>query len=110
MKKLISAIFLLFFTSGIHAQSNDTMMIKTSAVCETCKENIEKYLSYEKGIRSSQLDVESKMLTVVYDPKKTEPAKIRQAVTKSGYDADSLKADPKAFNRLPDCCKKPHNE
>jgi hypothetical protein len=33
--------------------------------------------------------------------------KIRIAITKSGYDADSLKADPKAFKHLPECCKKP---
>jgi hypothetical protein len=27
-------------------------------------------------------------------------------VQKTGYDADDLTADARAYNRLPDCCKK----
>ncbi len=84
---------------------NDTLVIHTSALCDMCKKTIEHDLSFEKGVKKSNLDLDTKNLTVIYDPKKTNPDKIRLAITKSGYDADSLSADPKAYSRLPDCCK-----
>ena len=31
---------------------------------------------------------------------------LKKAVTKVGYDADDLPADPKAYDDLPKCCKK----
>ena len=85
----------------------DTVKIHTSAICETCKATIEHDLSFEKGVKSVNLDVESGDVTVLYHPKKTEPQTIRTALTRIGYDADTLKADPKAWKKLPDCCKHP---
>lgn len=83
-----------------------TIVIKTSAVCESCKETLEKAMAYEKGVKESNLHVESKMLTVKYDSEKTTPEKIKKAVTMAGYDADDLVADPKAYENLDACCKK----
>ena len=91
--------------SGYFAEP-DTVKIHTSAVCETCKEALEKDLSFEKGVKSSDLDLVSKDITVVYDADRTNPEKIRLRISKVGYDADDVKKDPKAFKRLPDCCKK----
>ncbi|MDO7852072.1 heavy-metal-associated domain-containing protein [Hymenobacter convexus] len=83
-----------------------TAQFKTSAVCDMCKARIEKSLAYEKGVQSAVLDVPSKVLTVTYKTDKTTPAALRTAVQKTGYDADDLTADARAYNRLPDCCKK----
>ena len=83
-----------------------TAQFKTSAVCDMCKARIEKSLAYEKGVQSAVLDVPTKVLTVTYKANKTTPAALRTAVQKTGYDADELTADARAYNRLPDCCKK----
>ncbi|WP_201978767.1 heavy-metal-associated domain-containing protein [Hymenobacter rubidus] len=83
-----------------------TAQFKTSAVCDMCKARIEKSLAYEKGVQSAVLDVPTKVLTVQYKADKTTPAALRTAVQKTGYDADELTADARAYNRLPDCCKK----
>jgi copper chaperone CopZ len=80
--------------------------IKTSAICEMCKETIEKGLAFEKGVKRSVLDVDSKYVTVTYNPEKTDESKIRKAITKLGYDADDQLADPKAYSKLDACCKK----
>jgi cation transport ATPase len=97
-------------TSIFSAKAQDPntaeIKIKTSATCDMCKTTIEKYMAFEKGVKKSNLDVATKILTVTYNPKKTTPEKLRIAVTKSGYDADDLKADPKAYSKLEDCCKK----
>ena len=88
------------------AKGMATAQFKTSAVCDMCKARIEKSLAYEKGVQSAVLDVPTKVLTVTYKTDKTTPAALRTAVQKTGYDADELTADARAYNRLPDCCKK----
>lgn len=115
MKKLktIAASVLVIMTmlisvQKVNAQTETTaeIKIKTSAICEMCKETIEKNLAFEKGVKKSVLDVDTKIVTVNYNPKKTSPEKIRKAISKSGYDADDVPADPKAYKKLDDCCKK----
>mgnify|MGYP001226873986 CR=1 FL=1 len=107
MKTTLTLILLIALSKSSISQI-DTVKIQTSAICETCKKTLENDLSFEKGVKKSVLDLDTKILTVVYNPEKTNPEKIRVAVTKSGYDADSLPANPKAYKRLPDCCKKPN--
>lgn len=106
-----SVIIMLAFiltASNASAQESKTaeLKVKTSATCDMCKETIEKNLAFEKGIKKSVLDVDSKILTVTYNPEKITPEKIRIAVSKSGYDADDVPADKKAYKKLDDCCKK----
>lgn len=96
-------------TMNISAQEvkkEDTIIIKTSAVCGDCKERIENEMSFEKGVKAVNLDLKTKDLTITYRPEKTTPEKLRTAVTKIGYDADDMPADIKAYNKLPECCKK----
>ncbi|MET4107113.1 heavy-metal-associated domain-containing protein [Hymenobacter sp. UYP22] len=90
------------------AKSNgaETLQLKTSAVCDMCKARLEKSLAYEKGVQAATLDVPSKILTVTYRPDKTTPAALRTAVQKTGYDAGDQTAEARAYDRLPDCCKK----
>ena len=74
------------------------------------KETIERYMAFEKGVKQATVNLEDKTVTVKYSPKKTNPEKIRKAVTMSGYDADDLPADPKAYEKLSPCCKKDSEE
>ena len=111
MKKLISIVFsgilmLVMTVNTAKAQDVAELKIKTSAVCDMCKETLEKYMAFEKGVKKSNLDVESKILTVTYNPSKTTPEQLRKAVSKSGYDADEVPADAKAYKKLDACCKK----
>lgn len=112
--KLITSsvfVFILMFASQtkLNAQEKATtaeLKVKTSAVCDMCKETIEKNLAFEKGIKKSVLDVDSKVVTVTYNPQKISPEKIRLAISKIGYDADEIPANKKAHDKLDDCCKK----
>ncbi len=93
-------------SKSANAAGTATAQFKTSAVCDMCKTRIEKSMAYEKGVQSAVLDVPTQMLTVTYRPEKTTPSALRTAVQKTGYDADDQAADARAYNRLPDCCKK----
>ncbi|WP_299754465.1 heavy-metal-associated domain-containing protein [uncultured Pontibacter sp.] len=114
MKKLQVLFFsmvlaLVSMATNAQAQqkgNTETVKIKTSAVCNMCKKTLEKAMAYEKGVKSSNLDVKSKVLTVMFDSRKTNEASILKAVNKTGYDANELPADERAYNRLDECCKK----
>jgi len=111
MKNIKLFLIVIFATiSGATFAQNkakiDSIKIKTSAECDMCKETIEKAMAYEKGVKSSALNVETAMLTVVYNPEKTNPEKIKKAVNEAGYDADELKANQRSYDKLNACCKK----
>ena len=79
--------------------------ILTSAICEMCKEAIESDLTFEKGVKSIDLDVETKVATIEYNPKKTTADKLRKRITLVGYHADNFMRDSVAYENLPFCCK-----
>jgi periplasmic mercuric ion binding protein len=106
---LIIAMFALFTENALAVQDS-TVVIKTSAQCESCKKRIENALNFEKGVKSAILDVTTKEATVVFDSEKTSSAKIRTAIIKVGYDADKMTADAKAYKKLPKCCQKGGHE
>jgi mercuric ion binding protein len=106
--KLLVVVILAFISTGIMAQSKvDSVKIQTSAQCGDCKYRIEEALAFEKGVKESELDLETKIVTVYYKSSKTNADKIKLALTKVGYDADEMLADQKAYQKLPACCKKP---
>jgi periplasmic mercuric ion binding protein len=105
---MLLLVVLVVFSDTCFGQQKkaDTVEIKTSAVCGMCKERIEGCLAFEKGVKSSTLDVETKVVSVIYNPAKTSPAKLRQTLSKLGYDADTIPANQAAYAKLPACCKK----
>lgn len=106
----LRGLFALLLASPLLLLANDDkdkeVKIKTSAVCEMCKARIERNLAFEKGVKEATLDVESKVVTIKYNPAKTDVAKLKANINKTGYDADELPADPKGYEKLPSCCKK----
>lgn len=113
-RQIISAILLISLASvNVQAQKNSKWQeatIKISSQCEECKERIEKYLAFERGVKKSEVDLDKDVVVITYHSKKTDLDKLRNSISKIGYDADTVKADPKAYEKLPDCCKKPADQ
>jgi copper chaperone CopZ len=82
-----------------------TIVIQTSAECEECEERIEGMLNYTKGVSFAELDLTNMKLTVKYKTATISEAQIKEKISKLGYDADEVKADPVAQNELPACCQ-----
>lgn len=113
-KIILLAITTIFAITALQAQNNKskkknnlvTIEIQTSAVCGMCKERLEHDIAFEKGVKSVDLNNETKTLTIKYKEGKNTKEKLKIAVTKIGYDADDLPAVKKAHDALPDCCRK----
>lgn len=109
MKNILFILFFATILSGFTKEDppkTAEAKFKTSAVCGMCKKRIERDLGVTKGIVGSNLNLDDKVVTVTYNPKKTSPEKIKNAISKIGYDADDVVADQKAHDALPDCCQK----
>ena len=108
MKKVLGVMMLLLFFN-VSAQETKsktaTIKIKTSAVCEMCKDRIEEDLNYTKGIVFAELNLVNKVLTVKYKTKVITAAQIRQVISNIGYHADSVERNEESFNALPGCCR-----
>ncbi len=109
MKKTGIFLWAMLLSLSLHATDGKfgIIEIRTSAQCDMCKERIEEALAFEKGVKKAELDVDSQIVTVTYKKDKTNPEKIRKAISRVGYDADDVPADPKAYAKLDACCKKP---
>lgn len=105
---LLTLLTLIFFSENLLAQASksDTISTKTSVVCGMCRERVEQNLAFEKGIRDVEVNLETKLVFVRFDPRKTNPPEIRKKISKLGYDADEVEADSAAYEKLPACCKK----
>ncbi|MBK9509964.1 MAG: heavy-metal-associated domain-containing protein [Cytophagaceae bacterium] len=110
MKQSIFSVFVIvlfsIFSYAFRAEPPAKVKIKTSAICEMCKERIEKQLAFTKGVTESNLDLKDKVITISYNAKKTDVTKLKKAINDAGYDADETAANEKSYEKLPSCCKK----
>lgn len=84
---------------------NTKQNIKVSGNCEMCKARIDKAAKSVKGVSLANWDVNSKVLAVEFDTKKTNLAAIQAAIAKMGHDTEGAKSDAKTYDGLPACCQ-----
>ena len=109
MNLFLAVLFTLISVSGYSqgkSKGTETIQIKTSAICDMCKERIEVALYALKGVKNANLEVSSKIVTVKYKPTDVTPEQMRKAITLAGYNADDMPADAAAYDKLPHCCQK----
>jgi mercuric ion binding protein len=115
IKFLVIAFAAFMFSNNLSAQEQKTIQtatIKTAIYCdhckncETCGDKFNRTLLKEKGVQMVVLDEKAMTINVTYNSKKTDLPKIKQAISKLGYDADEVKAEAIAYEGLDDCCKK----
>ena len=73
--------------------------------CGSCSNTVEKVLQKVGGVKSVDVDLKKKTAKVTFDAKVTNVPALEQAVVMSGYQANDKKSDPKAYEKLSDCCK-----
>lgn len=112
MKKITLSILTFLFAYALMAQQEPIVTekghqieIQTSAICAMCQHAIEYDLTFAKGVKEASLNLENKMVTVLYNPKKISAQEIRDRISGVGYHADFIPRDSTAYDNLPFCCK-----
>lgn len=106
MKKII-IVLLLFNYFTVNAQKNNnrdsTVTFTVSGNCEMCKKRIEE-AAKGKGVTAALWDIDSKILTLQYNPSHTSVEKVQQRIADVGHDAGLKIAKGYVYKGLPDCC------
>lgn len=106
MKRILGMMAAVLMVLVAAAQAKvETATIKTTIQCSMCEKRIMKNIPFEKGVKDLKVNVDNKTVWVQFDASKISVDKIRAAIAKLGYDADEVKRDTKAYDKLPACCK-----
>jgi len=107
MKYFIALLAWLAFAYPANAQhttlNDTTVTLLVYGKCEQCKHRIEA-AAKGRGVVSANWNIESNILSLAYDPGKTNLDKIQQRVLQAGHDTQFKQATDEAYNRLPECC------
>lgn len=99
------AILFMGLSSFELAKDAKELTVKSSVVCEMCKDKIEGELAYTKGVKVVKVDVDKNEIYVKYNEDKISELDIKKAINKLGYVADDMKPTKEAYDSLHGCCK-----
>lgn len=91
---------------GTTASFNTEIFCDHCKVCGSCKGRVEKALLSTAGVFSADMKVDEKRISVNYDAAKINEQQIKVAISKTGFSAGDVPADPSAYDDLDDCCKR----
>jgi mercuric ion binding protein len=112
LKFIVTALLAVVLGATSFAQMHDhssmyttkTETFKVGGKCSQCKARIEK-AALIVGVSKADWNVETKVLTIIYDPAKVKSDDILKKIAAVGHDTEKFKADGKVYNSLPGCCK-----
>ncbi len=62
----------------------------TEMSCDACKRSITKSINLLQGIKNLDINLETKIITVIFDDEKTDEQSILNAVIGAGYEAEFI--------------------
>ena len=85
--KMFSTLFLAltFLTAPAIAASQTVMLVVPDMNCAVCPITVKKALLKVKGVKTVQVDLDSRKATVSFDDAKTNVATLIGATTEAGY-------------------------
>ena len=95
MKNILIAIMtsLLLLAGG--KELRELVLTPTPQMhCANCENKIKGNLRFEKGVVKIETSVEDQKVTITYDGKKTDVAKLQAAMKKIGYDTKVVSDKP----------------
>lgn len=101
----LTAIVILF-SGDLLSQSfpGDTTLIRpVSGACGMCKERIEE-AAKGKGVHAAVWDVNTRQLSLTYNPSQTSLNKVMKRIADTGHDTEQEKAKDDVYKELPACC------
>ena len=97
MKNILIAIMtsLLLLAGG--KELRELVLTPTPQMhCANCENKIKGNLRFEKGVVKIETSVEDQKVTITYDGKKTDVAKLQAAMKKIGYDTKIVSDKPQS--------------
>ena len=90
-------------TTTLPTTQQKTETFKVWGKCDMCKTRIEKTVKGE-GASSAEWNVKTEMLSVVFNPAKTNVDALSKKLASVGHDTEKYKAPDNVYSKLPGCC------
>jgi len=85
-------------------QTAKTETFKVLGNCDLCKARIEIAVKIE-GVTNADWSTKTKLLTVTFDPSKTNKDALSKKLALAGHDTEKYKATGDVYANLPRCCQ-----
>ncbi len=105
MKKLITVVVVCIGMFAFSQNKNANASIEVDGVCVMCKERIEKAAIRTKGVKSAVWNVDTHVLKLIYDERKTNVTTISKKLASVGHDTKEIKATEEQYQSVHPCCK-----
>ncbi|MEO7530125.1 MAG: hypothetical protein ABIS69_01900 [Sediminibacterium sp.] len=115
MKRILLGLLMMVAASyTVNAQQVGPQWVTIKSAnlkCWECRDRLDKYLLKEKGLTESglaqwKINLLQGEIKVQYLPDHTTADGIRVMLNNAGFDADTEKAEPDAYKKLPPSCKR----
>jgi copper chaperone CopZ len=87
----------------MNQQATTTETFKVWGACGMCKTRIENAVKTE-GATKASWDSKTLILTVSFDPSKTNKDALSKKLASVGHDTEKYKAPDEVYSKLPGCC------
>ncbi len=77
--------------AGAPKKEVKTVVFKVGLHCQNCVKKVKENISFEKGVKGLEVSLDSKTVTITYDPAKTDVQTLQKAIEKLGYKAEVVK-------------------
>ncbi|GHU66736.1 hypothetical protein FACS189413_00250 [Bacteroidia bacterium] len=71
-------------------KKKETVTFVTNLFCINCQTKIERHLSWEKGVKDVQTNLDKKTVTIEYDPAKTNEETLRKVIIDLEYTCEKV--------------------
>ena len=72
------------------AAKEEQVVFSVSMDCHKCEEKIKKNLPYEKGVKDLTTNLDKKLVTIKYQPSKTDKDKLKKSIEKLGFTCEEV--------------------
>lgn len=79
-------VFVYGTIAGPKANTKKTVTFQVSMHCQSCATRIEKEVTFEKGVKNLEINLEDKTVKVTFDSIKTNVNTLKKGIEKLGYE------------------------
>lgn len=111
MKKNVLLVLMCMFAISIYAKKETTTVtFNVPLDCENCVKKVESNISFEKGVKALNCDIEGQTVTVTYLAEKTNVETLKKGFAKIGYADVTVKKACCSRDANKSCCDKDAKE
>jgi Copper chaperone len=70
-----------------------TVTFKTTMHCENCVKKVTENISFMRGVKDLKVSLDENVVTITYDPSRTNEDLLAAAIRKLGYEAEKVEPD-----------------